>query len=110
MKHWKIVPVILVVLGLNLTSKTISHQVRTSVQHNPQLYELILAYDAHSFLTVGGGNFGYQNFFKWQAAKALKNPNTPLISKILFWRKGILYDASSPPDKYQYQRQEHNGA
>lgn len=102
MKHWKILLVALLILAMNLATTTISHKAREIAQHNTRLYDLMLIHDAHAFMTAGGGNFGYQNYFKWQYAKALQDPQTPLFTKILFWQRGLFYDAADPPNQYQY--------
>ena len=50
----------------------------------------------------GGYPIGYSNYGKWVYAKWRADPKRTTLEKILFWDRGILYDASNPPEEYPY--------
>ncbi|MFA5158117.1 MAG: hypothetical protein WC451_02930 [Patescibacteria group bacterium] len=93
---------VVLMLTFALVSVVVGHHFRSAAQRSPALYELMLAADLHTFLTSGGEPVGYDNYFKWTYAIWLADPRTSRLAKVLFWRAGFLYDASSPPAEYRY--------
>jgi len=102
MKGLKILGFVVILVALNLAITSFSHEMRCKAQHDSRLYELMLAYDGFTFLHSGGDAFGYHNYYKWQYAKALQNPETSALTKALFWPVGIFYVATNPPEEYAY--------
>lgn len=104
MKALKILVILCFLVAMNLATTGFSHLMRTKAQYDSRLYELMLIHDGFTFLNSGGDAFGYQNYFKWQYAKALKDPKTPELTKFLFWPVGIFYSAINPPKEYAYPK------
>ena len=96
---------VIIFFASNSISTIISDKLRNHAQNNEKFYELMIHYDAYTFLTTGGDSFTYNNYFKWQYAHMLQSSNTPIIFKFLFWDTGIFYNASNPPANYKYPTQ-----
>lgn len=101
---WKLrwVLILLLVVLINIGSISLNHKIHQAAQHNKTLHEIVITTDGIAFMLGGGGPFGYQNYYKWQYAKWRADPERTRLQKIMFKNKGILYDASDPPDEYQY--------
>jgi len=85
-----------------LCQSLIAHKLHSWAQYNKSLYKILEISDFIGFINCGGESFGYANQYKWLYARWLNNPNRTTAEKILFWKFGILYDASNPPEEYQY--------
>lgn len=94
--------VVVVFIAIPVLSGLSSHAFRVSAQGNATLYQAMITVDAMSFLTAGGGSFGYDNYFKWYYATWRKSPERACWQKVLFWDAGFLYEASNPPKEYPY--------
>lgn len=105
---WKLRWILGCVLSLMLIVLTnigpifLNHKIHQVAQHNKTLYEIVMTTDGMAFMFSGGDSLGYQNYYKYQYAKWRADPERTRLQKIMFWDKGILYDASNPPDEYQY--------
>lgn len=100
----RLVCVFLAALVIAVFVRVGGHAFRTSAQENPTLYQAMLVFDLIDFTTAAGGSFGYSNYFKWYYATWRKSPDRTWSQKALFWDRGILYDATSPPREYSYPR------
>ncbi|MFA6325186.1 MAG: hypothetical protein WCX46_03090 [Candidatus Paceibacterota bacterium] len=80
----------------------INYGARKMSQKNETLHNIIMDVDFYCFVTDGGGGFGYRNYYKWEYAKWRKDPKRTIFEKMMFWDLGILYDATSPPEEYEY--------
>lgn len=98
----KWVLIVAIIVLINIGSNLLDHKIRQVAQHNETLHEIVMVTDAMSFMTGGGGPIGYKNYYKWQYAKWRADPERTWFEKAMFWNGGILYDASDPPDEYQY--------
>lgn len=98
----KVFFVISIILALNLCFAFSSHKIHIWAQHNKSLYKIISISDCMEFMCNGGGSFGYQNQYKWAYAKWINNPERTPLQKAFFWECGFLYDATDPPEEYQY--------
>jgi len=78
------------------------HQFRIAAQQNENLYEVMLIMDGFGFVSGGGEPFTYRNKYKWEYAQWLNSPDRTWLEKTLFWKTGFFWDASNPPDEYQY--------
>jgi hypothetical protein len=90
------------VVVVNIGFGCIDHQIRIAAQQNEGLYKVMQVRDGLGFLMCGGDQFTYRNQFKWEYAQWLNSPERTWLEKSLFWKTGILWDASDPPDEYQY--------
>lgn len=101
---WKLrwVLVLMIIALIHFGSIFLNHKIHQVAQHNKALHEIVMTTDGIAFMLGGGGSSGYQNYYKWQYAKWRADPERTRLQKIMFWDKGILYDASDPPDEYQY--------
>lgn len=102
MKKQKIFLAMVIMIMLGMGNRWIEHQVRLKAQHNERLYNLMIYCDGFTFLSAGGDWLGYQNYFKWQYARTLQDPATPILTRIMFWDSGIFYSAANPPSRYDY--------
>jgi hypothetical protein len=93
---------IVVFIAMIVLPYYIEHQVRTYAQYHPTLYNVMIALDYTNFVNNGGGFFGYSNYFKWRYAKWINSPDRTIVERLLFWKWGIFYDATNPPNEYQY--------
>lgn len=75
---------------------------RRHAQHSKPLWEFMLVLDAMDFIYGGGGEIGYDNFWKWNYARGLKAEDR-LWVRLFFWDRGIFYDATNPPERYAYE-------
>lgn len=100
---WKLrwIPILAIIVLLWIGSGFLNHKIHQAAQYNKTLYEIVMVTDGMSFF-ISGGDPGYKNYYKWQYAKWRADPERTRIQKIMFWDKGFLYDASNPPDEYQY--------
>jgi len=90
------------VLIVNIGFGYVDHHLRTIAQQDEVLYEVMLARDELGFLIYGGDQFTYHNQYKWEYAQWLNSPDRTWLEKQLFWKTSIVWDASNPPDEYQY--------
>lgn len=77
-------------------------EIRLASQHNKFINTFVMSTDCITFQQSGGGPVGYDNYYKWIYAKWRADPKRTTFEKIMFWRIGIFYDASNPPEAYQY--------
>jgi hypothetical protein len=80
----------------------LDNKLRTVAQNNKNLYGIIMASDLCTFAINGGDQFGYNNYFKWHYAKWINDPKRTTFERMMFWRVGIIYDATDPPDEYEF--------
>lgn len=101
---WKLrwVPTLMLIALIYIGSDFLNHKIHQVAQYNKTLHEIVMTTDGIAFMFGGGDKFGYQNYYKYQYAKWRADPERTRLQKIMFWDKSILYDASDPPDEYQY--------
>lgn len=90
------------ILSIFVLGNMMDHQFRVAAQNNETLYQVMLTADLAGFIATGGDPVGYRNYFKWSYATWRKSPERTWWQKALFWNAGFLYDASNPPQQYQY--------
>lgn len=100
--HLRYVLILLVILSFNLCSVYVNHKIHQAGQHNKVIHEIVMQLDFMDFMVAGGGAFGYANYYKYHYAKWRQDPKRTWIQKVMFWDKGFMYDASNPPEEYQY--------
>ncbi|HPI67186.1 MAG TPA: hypothetical protein PKZ16_01405 [bacterium] len=101
-EYFKKIVIISLIFISCLCQSLVAHKLHSWAQHNKNLYKILEITDLVGFISSGGESFGYANQYKWSYARWLNNPKRTTIEKLLFWKVGILYDATNPPDEYQY--------
>ena len=104
MKKMKYFIVCIVGLFIIYLSYGLDNKIRKFSQNNELAYEVIRVFDGVTFISNGGGSFGYNNYYKWSYAKWMQNEERTFFEKVLFWDVGILYVANNPPKEYEYPR------
>ena len=102
MKNLKTFFIWSIILALSFLTHKIGSEIRKVSQNNKILHEIIVTTDFISFTQNGGGPFGYENYYKWLYSKWRVDPRRTVFEKIMFWNAGIFYEATNPPEEYEY--------